>query len=85
MGNRILIVEDDAAIVQTLRLNLECSGYTVTSFDNGLTVWNSLEQEHNYDLALLDMMIPGVDGFSLLPKLREYDIPVICLTGTIWS
>ena len=81
MGNRILIVEDDAAIVQTLRLNLECSGYTVTSFDNGLTVWNSLEQEHNYDLALLDMMLPGVDGFSLLPKLREYDIPVICLTA----
>lgn len=81
MGNRILIVEDDAAIVQSLRLNLECSGYTVTSFDNGLTLWNSLEQEHNYDLALLDMMLPGVDGFSLLPKLREYDIPVICLTA----
>ena len=81
MGNRILIVEDDAAIVQTLRLNLECSGYTVTSFDNGLTVWNSLEQEHNYDLVLLDMMLPGVDGFSLLPKLREYYIPVICLTA----
>lgn len=81
MGSRILIVEDDAAIVQTLRLNLECSGYTVTSFDNGLTLWNSLKQEHNYDLVLLDMMLPGIDGFSLLPKLREYDIPVICLTA----
>ena len=54
---------------------------TVTSFDNGLTLWNSLEQEHNYDLVLLDMMLPGVDGFSLLPKLRDYDIPVICLTA----
>ena len=40
-----------------------------------------MEQEHNYDLVLLDMMLPGVDGFSLLPKLRDYDIPVICLTA----
>lgn len=81
MGNQILIVEDDAAIAQTLRLNLECSGYAVTTFDNGLTLWNSLEQEHNYDMALLDMMLPGVDGFTLLPKLRKYGIPVICLTA----
>lgn len=81
MGNHILIVEDDPAISQTLRLNLECSGYTVTSFDNGLTLWNALEQGHGYDLALLDMMLPGMDGFSLLPKLNEYGIPVICLTA----
>lgn len=81
MGNHILIVEDDPAISQTLRLNLECSGYTVTSFDNGLTLWNALDQEHGYDLALLDMMLPGLDGFSLLPKLNEYSIPVICLTA----
>lgn len=81
MGNRILIIEDDAAIAQTLRLNLECSGYAVTSFDNGLALWESLEREHNYDLALLDMMLPGIDGFTLLPKLREYGIPVICLTA----
>lgn len=40
MENRILIIEDDAAIAQTLKLNLECAGYAVTSFDNGLTVWN---------------------------------------------
>lgn len=81
MGNHILIVEDDPAISQTLRLNLECSGYTVTAFDNGLALWNALEQEHNYDLALLDMMLPGMDGFSLLPKLNEFGIPVICLTA----
>ena len=81
MANRILVIEDDAAIAQTLKLNLECAGYAVTAFDNGLTVWNRLEQEHSFDLALLDMMLPGVDGFALLPKLREYDIPVICLTA----
>lgn len=81
MENRILIIEDDAAIAQTLKLNLECAGYVVTSFDNGLSAWNALEQEHNYDLALLDMMLPGVDGFTLLPKLKECGIPVICLTA----
>lgn len=81
MENHILIVEDDTAISQSLRLNLECTGYRVTTFDNGLTLWNALEQKHDYDLALLDLMLPGVDGFSLLPKLREYGIPVICLTA----
>lgn len=81
MGNKILIVEDDASIAQSLRLNLECSGYAVTSFDNGLDAWYALEQEYDYDLALLDMMLPGVDGFTLLPKLKKYEIPVICLTA----
>lgn len=77
MENRILIIEDDAAIAQTLKLNLECAGYAVTSFDSGLTAWNALEREHNYDLALLDMMLPGVDGFTLLPKLKEYGLSLI--------
>ena len=81
MGNRILIVEDDEAISQAIRLNLECADYEVTAIDNGLTARNMLEQEHNYDLALLDMMLPGVDGFTLLPELQEYGIPVICLTA----
>lgn len=81
MGNRILIIEDDAAISQVLKLNLECADYLVTAFDNGLTAWNALEANHDYDLALLDMMLPGVDGFALLPRLREYGIPVICLTA----
>ena len=81
MSNRILIIEDDAAIAEVLRLNLECADYTVTAFDNGLAAWNALAADHDYDLALLDMMLPGVDGFTLLPKLQEYGIPVICLTA----
>lgn len=81
MGNKILIIEDDIAIAQALKLNLETSDYSVTTFDNGLAVWKGLEKEHGYDLALLDMMLPGMDGFSLLPRLRELGIPVICLTA----
>ena len=50
MSNHILIIEDDAAIAQVLRLNLECADYTVTAFDNGLAAWNALEASHDYDL-----------------------------------
>ena len=75
MGNRIVIIEDDAAIAQAVQLNLECAEYEVTVFDNGQTAWDALRDN------LLDMMLPGKDGFALLPKLREYGIPVICLTA----
>ena len=81
MGNRILMIEDDAAIAEAVKLNLECADYTVAVFDNGLTVRDALKLDHSYDLALLDMMLPGQDGFALLPELRKYDIPVICLTA----
>ena len=81
MGNRIVIIEDDAAIAQAVQLNLECAEYEVTVFDNGQTAWDALRDNHDYDLALLDIMLPGTDGFALLPKLREYGIPVICLTA----
>ena len=81
MGNRIVMIEDDAAIAQAVRLNLECADYAVTIFDNGMTAWLALETSHDYDLALLDMMLPGKDGFALLPRLQEYGIPVICLTA----
>lgn len=81
MGNRILLIEDDAAIAQTLKLNLECADYNVTGFDNGLSACDALAKDHDYDLALLDMMLPGMDGFALLPKLRGWGIPVICLTA----
>ena len=81
MENKILIIEDDRAIAEAIRLNLECADYAVTIFDDGQKAWDALPTDHDYDLALLDLMLPGVDGFSLLPRLREYNIPVICLTA----
>lgn len=81
MANHILIVEDDAAISSSLKLNLECSGYIVTVFENGGALWDALDAHHSFDLAILDLMLPGVDGFTLLPKLTKYNIPVICLTA----
>ena len=53
----------------------------MTGFDNGLSACDALAKDHDYDLALLDMMLPGMICFCLLPKLREWGIPVICLTA----
>ena len=81
MANRILMIEDDAAIAQAVKLNLECADYQVVVYDNGLTAWDAVRKSPDYDLALLDMMLPGLDGFSLLPRLQTLGIPVICLTA----
>ena len=79
--NRLLIIEDDKAIAKALTLNLELAGYIVTHYDDGGQALEGLKKGHSFDLALLDMMLPGVDGFGLLPVLGSYGIPVICLTA----
>ena len=79
--NRLLIIEDDKAIAKALTMNLELAGYIVIHYDDGGQALDGLKQDHSFDLALLDMMLPGVDGFGLLPVLGSYGIPVICLTA----
>ena len=79
--NRLLIIEDDKAIAKALTMNLELAGYIVTHYDDGGQALDGLKQDHSFDLALLDMMLPGVDGFGLLPVLGSDGIPVICLTA----
>ena len=81
MANRILIVEDDEAIADGIAINLQCSGYEQTVFHDGQEAFDALTEDHSYDLALLDVMLPGKDGFELLPKMRQYGIPVIYLTA----
>lgn len=78
---RILIVEDETAIAKMIAMNLKVAHYDVTIFEDGMEAAQSLENDHTYDLALLDVMLPGMDGFSLLPIVREYGIPVIFLTA----
>lgn len=81
MANRILIVEDDTAISDGIAINLQISGYTCSVFDNGKAAADALKADHSYDLALLDIMLPGLDGFQLLPYMQQYNIPVIYLTA----
>lgn len=80
-ANRILIVEDDNAIASTIALNLKCVGYEYKVFDDGAKAAASLLEDHSFDLALLDIMLPGLDGFSLFPYFEKYNIPVIYMTA----
>lgn len=79
--NRILVVEDDQAISDGIAVNLQYSGYEYKVYDNGQEAADSLADDHSYDVALLDIMLPGLDGFELLGYMKQYGIPVIYLTA----
>ena len=81
MSKRILIVEDEEAIAKMIAMNLRVANMQPVIFYDGAEAEASLERDHNYDLALLDVMVPGKDGFELLEALKPYDIPVIFLTA----
>ncbi len=78
---RILIVEDDLAIADALAMNLKYAGYEYNVFHNGLEVVKAMELDHAYDLAILDIMLPGLDGFELFEHMKGYNIPVIYMTA----
>jgi len=79
--NRVLVVEDDKAISDGIAVNLQYSGYEYRVFHNGREAADSLADDHAYDVALLDIMLPGMDGFELLDHMKQYNIPVIYLTA----
>lgn len=79
--NRVLLVEDDEGVSDAVALGLQYAGYDWAAFDDGTAAAEYLRRDHAFDLALLDIMLPGMDGFSLLTLLRQYAIPVICLTA----
>ena len=79
--NRILIVEYEIAIAKMISMNLTVAGYETNMFHDGAEAERALEGDYSYDLALLDVMVPGKDGFELLEVMNRYDIPVIFLTA----
>ena len=77
----ILVIDDEAAIVRLVRAKLQTDGYTVVSAGNGETGLQLVEDERP-DLVILDVMMPGMDGFETLRRLREQSrVPVIMLTA----
>ena len=80
-ANRILIVEDDSAIADSVALNLKYVGYEYMVFDDGQKAADYLDADHAFDLALLDIMLPGMDGFALFSIMEKYNIPVIYMTA----
>lgn len=81
MDAKILVIEDEEAINDCICMSLRATGYEVSSFLDGDEASASLENRHDYDCAVVDIMLPGKDGFELLPELGSYDIPVIFLTA----
>ena len=76
----VLIVEDDEAIANLIRLNLSSEGYRCTCAFDGKMGADLIEQE-NFDLALFDIMLPEFDGYELLEYIKPMDIPVIFITA----
>ena len=79
--NRILIVEDDIDISENITINLELSGYDYTALYDGMEAREHLAADHSYDLALLDVMLPGLNGFELMEDVQKYNIPALYLTA----
>jgi two-component system, OmpR family, alkaline phosphatase synthesis response regulator PhoP len=81
-GKRILVIEDDEHIAEGLSLNLSLQGFEVSIATDG---FSGLARWHSWgpDLIVLDIMLPGVDGLSILKKVRETDerIPILILSA----
>lgn len=80
-NKKILVVDDEAAIMQTLRYNLERSGYTVCSAGDGRTAI-AMAQREQPDLIILDIMLPVLDGIEACKEIRKTSaVPIIMLTA----
>lgn len=79
--SKILIIEDDLDIAEVEKDYLELSGYNVDIVHNGIDGINAVKGA-DYSLILLDLMLPGLDGFSVCKRLREItDVPVLMVTA----
>lgn len=82
MNIKVLIIEDDAKIIDFLKIGLEDAKFSVDSAADGATGWEKLNT-NNYNIIILDVMLPGIDGLTLLSKMRSAGIftPVLILSA----
>lgn len=79
-----MVVEDETHLAQGLRFNLEAEGHTVEVFGTGEAALERLEKDGEHiDVAVLDVMLPGIDGFTVVSELRKAGrfVPVLMLTA----
>jgi two-component system alkaline phosphatase synthesis response regulator PhoP len=82
--SRVLVVEDEAHLAQGLRFNLQAEGYSAEVVGDGEAATERLlEKKENFDVIVLDIMLPGKDGFSVVTELRAARnyVPVLMLTA----
>lgn len=83
MSEKILIVDDEKEIVDLIEVYLQNDGYTVYKFYSGADALECIEK-NDLDLAILDVMLPDVDGFHICQKIREkFYFPIIMLTAKV--
>ena len=78
----ILLVEDEENMHETLKLNLELEGYSVTSAFDGAQAMHAVQNEY-FDLIIMDVMIPQIDGFGVTQNIRltNTDVPILILSA----
>lgn len=78
----ILVVEDEEHLHEALKLNLELEGYAVTSAYNGSDALKAVQNEY-FDLIIMDIMLPGVDGISVTENIRvqQNEVPILILSA----
>ena len=81
MKARILVIVYEIPIFALLCMNLEVTGFETVSCLDGNEASDTIRQDHNFQCALVDIMLPGKDGYALLPELKRIGIPVIFLTA----
>ncbi|MEK0421865.1 MAG: hypothetical protein RLZZ161_1716, partial [Bacteroidota bacterium] len=80
--NRLLLVEDEADIADLVKLNLESEGYKVIAVKDGLQALQRFKEE-NFDLVIMDVMLPHVDGITVTENIRltNTEIPILFLSA----
>jgi two-component system alkaline phosphatase synthesis response regulator PhoP len=78
----ILLVEDEENLHEALKLNLELEGYQVTSAYDGIEAMKAFENEY-FDLIILDVMLPEIDGFNVTQNIRltNTEVPILILSA----
>ncbi|MGN0322677.1 MAG: response regulator transcription factor [Oliverpabstia sp.] len=78
--NKILIVEDEQSIADMVKLCLSKNGYICEAVNDGMAAAKKIE-EKLYDLVLLDIMLPDIDGYNLMDYIKQFDMPAIFVTA----
>ena len=81
MAKKVLVVDDEKLIVKGIRFSLEQDGMDVDCAYDGEEALN-MAKENQYDMILLDIMLPKMDGFEVCQAIREFsDMPIVMLTA----
>ena len=79
---KICLIEDEKSLSEMIRLNLELDGFQVDIYDNGQTAKNEIDKIINYDLVILDVMLPQVSGLEICSEIRKTSrVPVLFLSA----